>query len=712
MNNYVKSILFFIFLVLFYLLIGDFILSKTKISRCKFTSCFLTGWIVTFSLGWIIGFPMQLFSLNWNSFNILFSGIIFLIYVLLLLHFYFKDKDKVKKILYTIKGKPYLLLNFFINHLKKYWFVYLLSILFFMFSITNLQSYTLNNYSDDHYITKMVHMIKSNALLSESQSTGEILKNYGKFSYALQQSQRMFNSYELLYTWFSSVFSIDMVFFARFTMTFHNYLVWFFSFQLLGSIFVEENYSQYTLIPFLFLLIPAGYAARGMKIISIHLFESWRNQTAMYMGGSIVRNTAFPLLLYLNYLFYDGEELLKKSLLLIFLCIVLISYQTTAISYILLFIPIFLIGLLLNYILRRYVKAGSNKKNKYLWVNIFTILIVVVLIFITNIDWITNKINITASQNFVNSISFNRVNLLRIYNKYIPYYNDAFLLDSFLKCALIVLLGTFVILKTNYKGKIITILVSFLYLIFKLNKMKLTLSLISFDFFCTARMLNSMELLIIFLCGVDIVIILNDIFYKLNKNKKRIIISFISLSFMIASVSFIFLNIDEILKYHKAADGVIKEGYSFTSLIENDKMEPKFITSVGKYFNALPNSKYRIFSFDYFTYKKLRYEKTCLLFSSKKLSFCPDWNMLHTAELKGDQQEINKINEVTLAYNDLGLFLTGSNNNYNYIDGLLKKCKINYAFFTKKAYVKKLCLNGWNIVSGSEKDGYWILKRS
>lgn len=712
MNNFILSFIFLICLILYYLLVGSFFLTKMKIEKNRFAVYVVVGWIITFVLGWLTGFPAQLNAKSWFYFANHFQIALIIMGLVAAIGHIFFHKNQIKEIFEKIKEKPIIILYFFLDHLKRYWFIYLFVGVFTWFSITNLQPYTLNNYTDDHYIAKMIHIVKSKVLLQEDQYSGQVLKSYGKYSLALQQNQRMFNTYEIVYTYFANLFGIGMVTFARFAMTIHNYLMWFLVFQLLGSIFVDSDKSQYTIAPLALLLIPEGYSARGTKIFVIRVYENWRNQTAMYMGGSIVRNTAFPLMLYFSYSFYK-KKTVRCFLVFPLLALMLLSYQTTAISYALLFIPLFVFGFILD-LLWKHITLNKEEFNKsIIWISASAVVIAALFFLIANVDNLTKTINITASQNYVTHSAFNAKSLTKLYKGYIPYYNNVFKLDFFAKTALIPI-ALVLILAKDKKGKIIAFLIGIIYLIFKLNKMKLTLSLISLEFYCTPRMLHGMELLIFASYGITIILIIQLIPYKIKKLEiKNIIIPITSTCIVLGTVGFIHKNMSDILKYHKEADGVISVGYSTLPLKENDQMMPNMFIEIGSYFNTLKSEKIAVYSPNVFKYKGVTYTQQYLLFSSKKIEYYqPSWRLVEYIRKNGDKKAMSKVDKANYAWFTFTEFYkTKKIKNLDAFNKYMEWGNLNYAFFTDKERTQILVRNGWKIVCGGDKKGYWVIKR-
>lgn len=720
MNNFILSFIFLICLIFYYILIGSFFLTKIKIEKNKYAVYVIVGWMITFSLGWITGFPAQLNSKSWFYFANHFQIVLIVIGLLSLIGNVFLHRSRIKSICIDFKNNPYLIIQYILEHLKKYWFIYLFVGIFTWFSITNLQPYTLNNYTDDHYIVKMVHMLKSNALFNEYYATGEPLKSYGKYSFALQQSHRLFNTYEVVYTYLANLFSIDMVTFARFTMTIHNYFICFLGIQLLGSIFVDNDLSQYTIAFFILLLIPEGYAARGMNFLKIRIFENWRNQTAIYMGGSIVRNLSFPLLIYFSYLFYFYRKF-RYLLFFPLIFIALLSYQTTIISYILLFIPVFITTLLMSVIWSKY-KCNKNDINRFLVLLASTMVVFLGFsIFIVYADNFVENLNISSNQGITKIIigtwslgnGVNKRALIKLYNGYLPYYKNVFKLDSFAKIAPFVILLLLCTAK-KIKQKVIIFMIGLLYLMFKTNKLKLFLSLISIDFFGTARILNSVILLIIFLSNIVLLYLLDYLFeYIRHSSLKKLCSSLLAFCICISCIVYMNANMKRIITYHKAGDGVIKQGYSTFVIKNNDKMLPQFALDIGEYFKNQKGNKFAVFS-ESINYKNLTYSSTNLLLASSKImNYYPNSSILETAKKHGDVKKVNEIKYISQAYWWMNEFLNGKKwkNRYDLAEPFFRRGKLNYVFFTDAKHKDMLLKNGWKVVVGSNSKKYWLLKR-
>ena len=157
--NYFLTILFLMLIMIYYSQIGELAISFFHIPKVTFEVKIVAGFLVTFLLGMIVGFPSQLFSISytayWTIFFIVFFGI--LLFTLfnkreqLNIRFKTNKKDIFKKVL---------------HHFSLHWFLYALVFVFSLLSMTNTQPYLWNNYHDDYYIGKMVNLVQTPHLLT------------------------------------------------------------------------------------------------------------------------------------------------------------------------------------------------------------------------------------------------------------------------------------------------------------------------------------------------------------------------------------------------------------------------------------------------------------------------------------------------------------------------------------------------------------------
>lgn len=655
-----------------YKLVGKTILDiiNLKIKKSIDTFEIITGWLIIFGIGWIIGFICQLFSTSWLFFSIVYGLSLIILLVLCL----YLNKQEIlllnrKDIIYK-----------FISHIRNHWFIYLAAFIFTIFSMINMQPYILNNYSDDHYIIKVFHLAHSSHLLNEDYSTGNQLFFVSRFSYAKAQGYRALNTYELLYSFFGSLFHISLVFFCRCTMTFHNYVIVFFIVKLFASIFVDEKISQYSILFLFLLLIPAGYAAKGDLPFKIRMYENWRFQTAIYMGGSIVRTSFFPLSLYLLYMIFLNKEF-KLIFIYILFCVVMVSYHTTAISYIIFTIPIIL-GILLFSIL-----ISRTEETYKLIVSSLIICLIIIAIYylfemIVNSAFNSMPDTILKLQHFNKTIDLKT--LQSSYKSYNKYYINSFSFDLFAKYAIIPTL--IILFISDHKGRIMDAIVLIVYLIFALKILKNGLVLISFTFFNAARLLTSMQLLVAYIFGVSLLLLIEFLF-KDSIQKSYASSAVISLLLPALIISFNVKSQDKLVKYTAAGDSMIKYGYSIEPIIANEEMLPEPFVKIGNYFTKNCDSKVNVLCQYKIPINSVYYPMETLLLASNKIKLVP--NTLES------ENNISSKNANSVSF-ELEMFLEGKRKFEN-VNKLLDQNKIDYILTSNQNVYHKLISKGYKL---------------
>lgn len=697
MEGIILSIIFIFITIIYYNLLGNIIIQNLKI-RNKFACRTIIGWIICYCLGWIVGFPEQILRRGWNEFSVLYSTVLFIFCAMSLAYLNKKEalSIRIRKLIKKDKGyfkekcKTFLI---------KYWFVLIFTLVFTLFSTTNMMSYTINNYNDDYYIVKMVHMVHSNPILNENYFLGNPVTSNSIRELIGSQGYRIFNTYELIYSFFGTFAHIPLVYFAKVTMTFHNYFICFLLYQLFSSIFLDENKTQYSLLLFAFLLIPDGFAAKGNHILKIRMFENWRFQTAIYMGGSVVRVCTFPLLTFFSYQFFKGYK--QFLILLGITCITLLSYQSTSISYIILFFPIFILGASLIWMDKQINKHIKPKNRKQVTMIYTTFVLVLFLMFFDKIDILLQYLSIGHSKNLVGRSIINYTTLKGIAKQYAPYYVNLFKLDIFGVLGLIPLLCVYYLSNDQIK-KIISIMIIYIFLVFKLNKSSIFLSLISFDFYCIARMLTGIIIMIVLFSGIALIYAMEYIPHK------KIIIPLISSCMLLSSVCIVKFNMTSIKKYVNQGDGMVKEGYSLEPLTANNQFLPKMFAEISNYFEAVPNGKYAVYSENVIKWKGTEYSPIGLLLASKKIMYSTYGNIYDN---KHDEYmyTMNWTNYV------LNQFVTGEKpedkyHTYASIYPFLKKAGLRYILLTRKNVKNEFMKNSWKVVAGSNKDKFWLIK--
>ena len=654
--NYLLSVILFVVIFILFYLIGTEINKFFNVKKNLFSFKMVTGYFTYFFIGFFVGFPCQLFSVSWKVFFIIYSIIFISIFSFLI----YRNRQLFVKIK-GINGKMIR------EHLKKYWFIYILTLVFSTFAFINSQPYYLNNYRDDYYIAKVVHLYQTPHLMNENYMFGTLLNSNSLFGFAKAQGHRIFNTYELMYCFLSSLFHISPVFFCRFCMAILNYFITFLTYQLFSSIFVDEELSQFGTILFIFYLVPAGYAARGQLPIKIRIYENWRFQTAMYYGGSVTRVLSLPILFYLISMILVKLE--KKQIILsMIICISLLSFQTNALGYIVLLIPLTFIGLVIKLILKR--TSGKNKKS---------LIIISCSLFIIFFLLINQLIDYTAINKSLKQIS----------DDYYPYFVNVFKFDYIALYGFIRLMICLFLIK-DLRSRIIIGLILFLFLAFKSNVISLLISSISYYFYGIARILTSVIMLVTVIFALSIIGILS----KMKITHKKIIIECLCVALIIGTVSFVRFNINDIKKFNAIEDNMTRYGYSKEALTNNDKMLPDIFVKVGNYFNHLPYGNYAVLAESMIKYKGRFYNNMGLLLSSNRVAMVYD----------------NSGTTKNSVYNAVDLFLAGKSN-YFFVSSIMKGWKYPYIFTTRKNVKTDLKMHDYKIVLGGTKEGYWLLKK-
>lgn len=697
--NYILTFLFILLVFIFYYLIGNLFSHIFKDNNSSFQYKIIFGWLFICAIGWMIGFVFQLFSYSWKSFFLTYSFIIIVILCIVTIYSYIHYKNNLNTKILLIHLK---------NNLQKHWFVYLLAVIFTILSITNLQPYTINNYQDDSYIVKMVHLIGSPHLLNENYSFGNILDSTKKFGFALQSGHRMFTTYELVYSVLSVITHISTIFFVRVTMTLHNYLICLLVFQIFIELFVDEEKSQYALCLLTILFIPSGYLSKGNVPIRVRMFETWRFQTAIYMGGSIIRLCSVPLLIsYTAKLFTEGKARYLLNYIVLF--IGLLSFQISIISYYLLFLPFFILGIILFFVWRSYIFDKNEIQNTIIYAAITSAIFIAFILILKQLNsFIGNSnMNILIKHNIlrntpVNLQSIDIKTLTKMLQAYMPYYKNVFQLDFFAKYAVLPIL-VLLIFCNEKNQRLILCIFAMIYLLIRSNMIDLFLMLVSVEFYGAARILTSILIVALVFFGIMVVKLLDYI------PKAKLSMVILSLALMIGNLAFLKTNYQQILKYTESGDGVIKNGYSLMPIESNNKMLAQPFVDVGNYFDKLPGNKYVIFSEDIININGLNYDKQNLLLASKKIMYC---YVPYTYEQEKNNVENEKLKNANWL---LHKYINNKkeNNfylNYKAIKSQLENDNLNYIFITKEEIKNNLVKNNWKIVCGSNTQKYWLLK--
>ena len=657
--NYIKTIIFLVIAILYNYIIGGACAKALKKEHSCFNHKVVFGALSLFFLGFVVGLPAHWLAISWKLYFIIFSIVLLAV---LIFSIYF-TRDDLKSTFQSFKKHPGKALWL---HLKKHWFIYLLVLVFTILSVTNTQPYLWCNYHDDYYIAKVVNLQGAPHLLDEQYILGLKLNSNSLFGYAKQQGYRAFNTYELTYAYLGSLFTIDLTFFCRFSMAIYMYLMCFYIYRLFTGIFIKnENLTQYAVALFTLLMIPAGYAA-SLKF-PIRMFENWRIQTAIYYGGSFVRVMGLPLII------LSCKSLLKninKISLIEFIgvIIVLFSFQITALTYLLFILPILLFVKIIWAVDDR--KIGRKK-----WVT----MIILISIFI---------IILLLSDKIIGLFSINSGMYQNLYNSYMPYYNDIFIVDIFALTGFIPIVLMLYIDRHNENRAFIHLIILFMYLVFRINKSTTYLAIITnYQFYGILRIITSVLIFVVFYWGLFICSIL--IYVKFNK----VIIPILSGALVVCTFTDIYLNQDKISKYTKDAESATPLGYSLKTLTANDKMLPDMIANVGNYFNKKPYGNYRLLSEGKIPYKNTYIDNESFLLASNRIE-------LWFASTDG---------QTNIDYTNILKYLEGKET-YKQVENIFKYAKFKYVFTTRSKCKDDLLKHNFKVVLIDRKNHSWLLE--
>lgn len=682
--NYLLSFLFLFLILNLYIGLGyilDIVFFRSKQGKYihrGYEYTLFYGFVIVNILQFFVGFICQLNSLSWNIYSGLMK-LLFIFTIIGIICFYLKKRKNINIDIKSVKKAV-------LCHIRENWFIYLITIVFTLSSMMNMQQYVLCNYNDDHYLLKIVHSINSNHLLEIQQSTANLLNN-SNISYAKQAGYRIFNTYEVYYAFLANLFKISPVFFCRVSITFHNYLIFFFISKLISNIFLDRKISQYGLLVYSLFLIPSGIAAKGTQIFKIRMFENWRFQTAMYMGGSVTRLFAFPMytVVFFETINKKSHKIIYGFLMILSVFFALLSYQTISISYLLLMIFI-LINIFIFYEL-----ISSRIKFKY----VFSILIPIALLFLAAlINKYISTIGLDKIAKFYSNYSngINVQSFQKSITEYNKYYIDSFKFDFFAKFSWILLVIGIIFesyIKDYQKLSVLTI-GAMLYFIFRSNLYNYLLAIITFLFFGTARLLTSMLMFTSLLFGIVLTLLIDTIINKLLNSKNQLICSSISMLLLVCVISFNYNNRDKMKEYTLPGDTISKYGFSTEPIASNNKFLPGLFVEIGNYFDQKSQNYYSVATENTIKYHGRDYSYLNLYMASNK---------------------IISINQRKYKVDPTWAFKKYLTNDYTYhdVEKYLRLVKMNYILTTRKNIKADLVTHGYKCVVGGDKNDFWLM---
>ena len=654
--NWLLSLLYYVFIIFQYLVIGKTVVSFSKL-REKISYYIITGFFVTYAISFFIAFPSQALHISWNAYFILQLVVFLLVDAFcafknraFLCHLFDKEKFNFSNV-----G----------SLLSNNWLLILFVVLFTAFSMANQMQYYELNYDDYYYIGKMVNLVGTPQLFNENYINGSF--NIG----TTLGLSRMVNTYEISYSFFATLFHIDIPFFCRATMVLHNYCLFTIVFKELACRFVKIEHAQYVLLPFFFFLIPAGWLYHGINLKAINTtfyirsYDLWQFQTAAFYGGSIVRMMAIPSL----YIF--SEPLIRKMNLRNFLVVVLVCMSFIGFSSIFMQVLIlFLFAILLvkiTYMGILYFKEGKRKK--FLVSLILGLGLIAVLIFSKVMD---------------NFSFFNFDSYTEALNGYLPFVDVWYKSDLILNFGWIFALICFIIyaIQKNLSTSFWWIILC-MFLIFRSNYFPEFIITSAFNyFFVPLRTVSSLQYMFVFALGVSFVQLISWLF------NRRIFYNITSLASVLAVVIYFGTHYQIICTQNFLGSGISSAGWDFSRVVDyKTKMMPEIFVDVGDYFNSLPYDNYNLFAPGAFEFENHLTHGAGFVMSSNRI-------VTHISDgMNLTQDEINC----------LDTFCKG---NTKHVEDVITVCidkSIDYILVFDEGSKDELLQNGYNLVLQGSK---------
>lgn len=511
--DYVIGMIFYIVFILFLYFVGSSIL-KNDSEPYRF----LTGYLIYSVLIGVGGIIIQQLNTSWNIF---FGYFILVVIILLIFSFYRIKKENIK--LFPLSLKKFL---------KNYWFLFAISLILIVISLSYQDWIWLNNCLDDgQYLNKMATLPYIDNPFTIAPATG-LLGSSNIFRLDVFTTGELENSVYMFLT------QVTPSIFARIFMSGFNYFllvncIFVFAEKIIKSCNINYNKSTIQYISCIVILFIFNWDFLNQSGI-IMVQDSWQFNTAMYYGSSIVRTMGIMLIIIH---FIDKEKIGLKDVLIV----LLISIALTSKSIIALPV-IFTSGV--AYLLSTYII--SEKKYRFI-----AIMVTFILIVIGTILGNTEKI----SSVILTQISYNIDNW-------------------FLVLAVIILLVSF-----SFKSKVVTkcnltiLIIGILIIFDPINNIFEKLSV--YDF-VAARNLTTLIYTMIIMVSIYIYILLN----KLEFMKNKLVLMY--------SLSTILLIIGALGSAHIYEGSILS---SYKTVWQNKAIIPSSTIELGSKLTTLANQR-------------------------------------------------------------------------------------------------------------------------
>lgn len=661
--NWLLGLLFLICIFSFYYLLGDFVSSLFRLKNVDSHFKVILGFISVFFLGFVVGFPAQVLKASWNAYFIAFSSILIIVVLFLIRrlnksNIHFMSKKIIKE------------------YLKENWFIYILVLCFIVLYSMSYLTFSYVGYDDAYYITKMVSFVGRSHFFAENYFTGFVNPHANVLSY------RIFNSYELTYAYFGTLFHISIPFFAKIVMSINNFLITFFVFKIIAEKFVDKKYSQFCLIFFAIFMIPQAVVSKN-NLLRIDFYDFWQFALASFYGGNIVRNIALPIYMIEFYHLYK-----KFNLSLLFLIgitsISFMSFSSIFVMWLLICIITYIIIIMFK-IYRDKWKFTLFNSNKEITFVVFCLVLFYCMNYV--VSFCLKKL-IGKFSGIINGV-----------NSYITFSTgNLFFIVSFISVILFLYKHKDDFLDKEVEFYCYAILIPYSFIV--VGRFNSILYLISgCNDFVIKRFIDSIR-------TIDFVILGILFFALLRRINKLKYFSVLSLCMCLGVPSYVYFNQQKMFRVaQNFTSGIERPGYNWKLPFQNDEMMPQVTVDVGNYFNSLSKNSYKLLSSTRFEWNGATINCTAFLMTSNQIQIIPV-NDYYRGRVIDKKRGLSPYE-----FLKLDRFLNNREEYINIVNSL-KKNKIQYVFTTNKVVAKTLLKRGHIIVldNKNKNEEYYLIK--
>lgn len=293
--EYIKGLLFLVLFITYLQFIG-----RRRI-QTDFTERIVRGYLIYTFFQATGGIFVQLFNLPYLYFK-LYMILLFVLSVLISYHF----------IAPTFKTFMSKIMLFSSRHIKKYYLLYIISSIFVILGVLNLQYMWGNNNIDDGWYLNAISNIPSLDNLHINYASG--LSTYPNYV-------RIINTFEIEGAFWSDIFNISATIYTRVFLSFANYFLLPCVIYELYKTLLKKWITKHSMKNLQYFLLPVLFFGIYYEIFQnyhlLYMNDSWQFNTAMWYGSSIVRTMGYILLVlpFLKNKSLGGKDVLVFSLI-------------------------------------------------------------------------------------------------------------------------------------------------------------------------------------------------------------------------------------------------------------------------------------------------------------------------------------------------------------------------------------------------------------